>query len=411
MRDLGLARLAWALCGLAFALTAASLVLVFLGWSTPLPGAWIPWQGQLVSCAPGLGASVLGWFIATRRPRNPYGWLWLSLGLALSLLVFTQVYAAYGLVAEPGALPFPRMAGTVVAAVGWTSWLILTPLLMVLFPSGRTPSPRWRLLVWTVLLFGALSLIAGPLIPGRSGFIPVDNPIDIGDTAGWVATFLGYGGNLVVLATIPVAALSLVFRFRRAGGVERQQLKWFALGAVFLVAEFGSQFFYEPSGAWDAVVEVLPLLGLYAAIGVAILRYGLYDIDRVINRTLVYGALTASLVATYFGGVTLLQWLFRGLTGQEQQPQLVIVASTLAIAALFNPLRRGIQGMVDRRFYRQKYDARETLAGFSSRLRDETDLDALGEDLVGVTRETVQPSHASLWLRKPKVRGRGERGV
>lgn len=399
MTDRALTRLAWVSFGFALVLCASSLVLASLGWSAPLPGGWIPWQGQVVSCAPGIGAAVLGWFIATRRPRNPYGWLCIGLGWALSLLVFAQVYGAYALVAQPGSLPFPRAMGTVVAGMGWTVWLILTPLLMVLFPSGRTPSPRWRLLVWTVLVFGFLGLIAGPFIPGRSGFIPVENPIGVGDTAGRVATVLGYGGALVVLATIPVAAFSLVFRFRRADGVERQQIKWFAYAAVVLVLSYLVEFFYEPPGAWDAVVEVLPLLGLYAAIGMAILRHGLYDIDRVINRTLVYGALTASLVATYLAGVTLLQWLLRALTGQEQQPQLVIVASTLAIAAVFNPLRRRIQGVVDRRFYRRRYDAAKTLEAYATRLRAETDLASLNDDVVSVVRETMQPEHASLWLR------------
>ena len=400
-----LTRLAWGACGFALALCASALVLVFLGWGTPLPGGWISWRGQSISCAAGLGATVLGWFVATRRPENPYGWLWISLGWALSLMLFAQAYAAFALVAAPGALPFARTMGTVGAGVGWTAWLVLTPLLMVLFPSGRSPSPRWRLLVWTVLVFGGLALIATPFIPGRSGFAPIENPFGLGGTVGLVATVLGYGGALGVLATVPPAALSLVFRYRRADGVERQQIKWFAYAAVVFVLFYLAQFFYEPPGAWDAVVEVLPLLGLYAAIGVAILRHGLYDIDRLINRTLVYGVLTTALATTYLGGVTFLQWLFRTLPGQEQQSQLVIVASTLAIAVLFNPLRRRVQAFVDRRFYRKKYDAARTLEALSARLRDETDLLSLNDDLVAVLRETVQPAHASLWLR-PQLRTR-----
>ncbi|QIN83844.1 hypothetical protein GBA63_15260 [Rubrobacter tropicus] len=405
MTDRALSRLAWVSFGLALILPASAMALVSLGWSTPLPAGWISWRGQVISCAAVIGASVLGCFVATRRPRNPYGWLWISLGWALSLLLFAQAYAAYALVAQPGALPFPRTMGTAVAGVGWMVWLILTPLLMVLFPSGRTPSPRWRFLVWTVLVLGGLALIAGPFIPGRSGFVPIENPLGVGGVAGRVIAILGHGGALVVLAAIPAAALSLIFRFRRAGGVERQQIKWFAYAAVVLVLLYLTQFFYDPPGAWDAVVEVLPLLCLYASIGVAILRHRLYDVDALINRTLVYGALTASLALVYFGSVATLQYALRALTGGSSQ--VVVVASTLAIAALFSPLKRGIQAFIDGLFYRKKYDARKTLESFGARLREETDLERLGEDLVGVVQETMRPAHARLWLR-PMARGRGE---
>lgn len=404
MTERSLARLARVSSGLALVVLASAIVLISLGWSTPLPGGWVPWRGQAVSCAASLGATVLGWFITTRRPGNPYGWLWVGLGGAFSLLVFAQVYAAYALVAQPGALPFARTIGTAGAGVGWTVWLILTPLLMVLFPSGRTPSPRWRILVWTVLLFGALALISTPFIPGRSGFAPIENPLGAEGTFGRVAAFtLGFGGDLVILATIPFAMLSLVFRYRRAGGVERQQIKWFAYAAVVFVSVDLSQFFYEPPGAWDAVVEILPLLGMYAAIGIAILRYRLYDIDRIINRTLIYVALTATLVAVYFGGIVSLQYAFRALTGGGSQ--LAAVVSTLAIAALFNPLRRRIQSFVDRRFYRRKFDAARTLEEFGAKLRDETDLDDLIGDLALVARETVQPEHLSIWLRSGRKEG------
>jgi hypothetical protein len=203
---------------------------------------------------------------------------------------------------------------------------------------------------------------------------------------------------IIVFAAVP-CALSLVFRYRRAGGVERQQLKWFAYVAVLFVGTNVSQFFYEPPYTWDALVEVVTIVGLYVAVAIAILKYRLYDIDRIINRTLVYGTLTVMLAALYFGGVTATQAVFQTLTGQKKLPQLAVVASTLVIAALFSPLRRTIQSFIDRRFYSRKYDARKTLEAFSAKLRDETDLDALGDDLVGVVRETMQPAHLSLWLR------------
>jgi hypothetical protein len=190
---------------------------------------------------------------------------------------------------------------------------------------------------------------------------------------------------------------SLMFRYRRAAGRERQQIKWFAYAASgFLTALVVSV--YLPFGP-IAYVPLLPAALLVpVAVGIAILRYRLYDIDVIINRTLVYGALTATLALIYFGGVATTEAIFHALTGEERQPQLAIVVSTLVIAALFMPLRRRIQSFIDRRFYRSKYDVRKTLEAFSAKLRDETDLDRLGEDLMGVVKETMQPSHISLWL-------------
>jgi hypothetical protein len=224
---------------------------------------------------------------------------------------------------------------------------------------------------------------------------------------------------LCILASI----VSLILRYRRSGGEVRQQIKWIAFAASFLGLMFVSAmassvifFFFAPE-TWESsadtppfwlellfYVMVLSLAGVPVAVGIAILRYRLYDIDILINRTLVYGALTATLVLIYFGGVATTQAIFQALTGQEQQPQLAVVVSTLVIAALFNPLRRRIQFFIDRRFYRRKYDAAKTLEAFSAKLRDETDLDALNAELVGVVRETMQPAHVSLWLRPESAR-------
>jgi hypothetical protein len=197
------------------------------------------------------------------------------------------------------------------------------------------------------------------------------------------------------------AVISLIVRFRRARGDERQQIKWFASAAALTlvwIIVLGQ----STRGLPEAIVALSGLLvipSIPIATGSAILRYRLYDIDIIINRTLVYGSLTLMLALVYFGGVTVTQALFQTLTGQERLPQLVVVASTLVIAALFNPLRRGIQSFIDRRFYRRKYDAAKTLEAFSAKLRNETDLDALSEDLVGVVRETMQPAYVSVWLR------------
>jgi hypothetical protein len=401
--------LALSLCAAALALFALSLLLIFLGWSTPLPWGWVPWQGQTIWIAGFIGAPVLGGLVASRRPENPYGWLWLGLGLSGALVQLAGSYAAYALVVEPDSLPAPRTVGHVLG-VGWGLAFILLPFLLLLFPTGRLPSRRWRPVAWATLTAGAVLLISAPFAPGQSGIGPFENPLGIGGVVGEAIVFITAGGVFALFLAIVLSALSLVFRYRRAGGVERQQLKWFAFAAVLFGASlvFSGFLGRDLPGVWDALFETVPFVGLYAAVGVAILRYRLYDIDLIINRTLVYGTLTALLAAVYFGGVTATQAIFRTLTGQEHQPQLAVVVSTLVIAALFNPLRRRIQGFIDRRFYRRKYDARKTLEAFSARLRDETDLDALNDELVSVVRETMQPAHVSLWLRpSPTPRGGG----
>jgi len=222
--------------------------------------------------------------------------------------------------------------------------------------------------------------------------------------------------QLLVLLLGLVAAASVVVGRRGARGVERQQIKWLLYaGAIFFVGpvfQITVSYVLRVEGSWALwvgnLLGVVSGLGGPIAIGVAILRYRLYEIDTLINRTLVYGALTASLALVYFGGVAITQTIFRAFTAQEQQPQLAIVVSTLVIAALFTPLRRRIQSFIDRRFYRSKYDARKTLEAFSAKLRDETDLDALNAELVGVVRETMQPAHVSLWLRPDAASKKGD---
>jgi hypothetical protein len=227
------------------------------------------------------------------------------------------------------------------------------------------------------------------------------NPLWVGGTLGGAVEMFGSLGTVVVLACLLVAVILVVARFDGARGAERQQIKWFTYAAAVLLVTL---FFSSPVIAWGLpgwMSFPLGIAGLCAiplAVGIAILRYRLYDIDRIINRTLVYVALTAILAGIYVAGVAASQGFVRALTGQEQS-QLAIVAFTLVIAALFSPLRRRIQSFIDRRFYRRRYDARKTLEAFSVTLRDETDLDALNDDLVGVVRETMQPAHVSLWLR------------
>jgi hypothetical protein len=283
---------------------------------------------------------------------------------------------------------------------------------LLLFPDGRLLSRRWRPLVWlnllAILLLFAWNFEPGP-IEATFGHLKVANPFGVAGADAMLNT-LGTIGLFLVLAATIAGAISLVVRFRRSRGDERQQIKWFVFAgaifcAVFAVAPVLWTLPLSPATEW--IWPTLFLLGLSTipvATGIAILKYRLYEIDLIVNRTLVYGALTAMLAVVYFGGVAATQAIFRTLTGQEEQPQLTVVVSTLLIAALFNPLRSRIQSFIDRRFYRRKYDATKTLAAFSAKLRNETDLDALNGELLGVVRETIQPSHVSLWLRPDSPR-------
>ena len=392
-------RLAWLACAVSLALVASALVLILLGWSTRLPEGWTSWREQALAVVEFIGAPIVGGLIASRRPANIYGWLWLGLGMAQALLQFGQAYAAYALVVEPGSLPAPRMVVTVFGQ-GWVASIVFVPFLWLLFPDGRLPSPRWKILAWAVVLVGTPLLILAPFAPGESGTAPVENPIDMENAAGETIGALVDPGVQILFVAIVLSALSLVFRYRRASGIQRQQIKWFAYAAAlngFLVTIDILDFSQLLGDALWTIISSLAFASLYVAVGIAVLRYRLYDIDILINRTLVYGSLTMMLVLLYFVGVTLLQSLLGSLTGQESQ--LAVVASTLVIAAMFNPLRHRIQSLIDRRFYRRKYDARKTLEAFSAGLRDETNLDALSEEVARVVRETMQPEHVSIWLR------------
>ncbi|HKH36408.1 MAG TPA: hypothetical protein VKA82_04430 [Rubrobacter sp.] len=279
-------------------------------------------------------------------------------------------------------------------------------LLLLLFPNGRPPSHRWRAALWLDLI-AAVLLFVGSFKPGPmpTSSLNVANPFGI-EQIGALLNVLLYVGLYLALALTALGVVSLIVRFRRSRAEERQQIKWFAFaGAIMCAVTAAGPVLWSLPPASPAVTLIWPALFLSAAstipvaTGIAILKYRLYEIDLLINRTLVYGSLTLMLALVYFGGVTATQAVFTVLTGQEEQPQLAIVVSTLVIAALFTPLRRRIQSFIDRSFYRRKYDAAKTLEAFSARLRDETDLNALSDDLVGVVRETMQPANVSLWLR------------
>jgi len=381
----GASWLAWSLCVVSLLILFLSLLLIVLGWSTPLPGARTPWRDQAVSVVGIVGAPILGGLIASRRPENPYGWLWLLFGLGLSLQLLAGAYAAYAIV-EPGSLVAPKTIPYLLNPGGPLA-LTLASFLLLLFPTGRLPAPRWRFVAWIAAASGAvlISLSFFYISPDQAGRI-----------VSVVAVVVASG----LFVSIFLSALSLVVRYRRASGVERQQLRWLA-GATILVAVYilGGLLGLDRllgEGAWN-LLNAATNAGLYAAVGIAILRYRLYEIDLLINRALVYGLLTATLALVYVGGVVVLQGMVRAVSDQESS--LAVVASTLAIAALFSPLRRRMQELVDRRFYRRKYDAAKTLETFTARLREETNLDALTDEMTSVVRGTMEPAHVSLWLR------------
>jgi hypothetical protein len=383
--------IAWSVCAVTLLVLALSMLLIALGWSTPLPSGWTSWRDQTVSLTGIIGAPILGGLIASRRPRNSYGWLWLGFGLGLTLQSLAMPYEAYALVVEQGSLRAPRTISHVLELGGQVA-LTIAPLLMLLFPTGRLPSRRWRPLAWTSTTAGAILLFLVLLF---------DNPEQVGGAIAIVTIVVVY----VLFTALLLSALSIVVRYRRASGAERQQLKWFALAAVVIGVVAAGHLLFLDLLLPEAVLNLLDaatITCLYVAVGIAILRYRLYDIDIIINRTLVYGSLTVTLVLVYFGSVVGLQYILRALTGQESQ--LAIVASTLVIAALFNPLRRRIQNFIDHSFYRRKYDAAKTLEAFSAKLRDETDVDILNSELLSTVRETIQPEHVSLWLREPERR-------
>ncbi len=337
---------------------------------------------------------TVGAVIASRRPANPVGWLFFFAGLLFIVPNLATAYADYSVFESHDRLPGTLLMATVSdkSEVTLLGLLLVLTLLPLVYPDGRLLSPEWRFVAWGAVIgcvVVALLMVTGPGSLDR--YSSIDNPLGI-EFSWLVILMVGMVGALLAVGSWVLSWMSWIIRWQRAQGEERQQLKWFAYGFLLIVVSIVQPWYLPP-----LALAVFPI-----ALGIALLKYHLYDIDVVTNRTLVYGTLTAILALVYVGSVVSLQYVLRALTGQEST--LAIVASTLAIASLFGPLRRRVQGVVDRRFYRRKYDAGRTLETFSAKLRDETDLENLSGDLLGVVRETVQPEHASLWLR---VSGRG----
>ncbi len=355
---------------------------------------------------------VAGVVIATRQPANPIGWLLLAIGVGWGLLAGATGYADYGLRLHPGSLPAADIAAALTVVV-WAPPVGLTgTFLLLLFPDGRLPGRRWRWVAFVGAAATAGCIAAGMLNPDAlddGTYAPTRNPMGI-DGLGPVVAVLDYA--VLVLAVMMVAsASSLVVRFRRAGRAEREQVKWLAAAAavsawIYLVdlcisvTVTGS----GPEPVWRVLLDdtfVLSLGLIPIAIGIAVLRYRLYEIDVIIRRTLVYAALVSALALLYFAGVFGIQAAVRSLSGQSGT--LAVTVSTLLVAAAFQPLRTRIQRGVDHRFYRGRYDAARTLEAFSGRLREQVDIEAVSGEVLGVVRETLQPAHASLWIRSPEV--------
>ena len=393
-----------ALSGCALSLVLVALGLLLGAANRSVENEIEPYTVNLVVAA--LAFSMFGAIVALRQRKNPIGWLLLGVGILYATELLAGNYGVYTLETDPGSLPGVPLAAWLTSWV-WVAGGSLVLFVFLYFPDGKLPSPRWRPVAWIVLVNAALAVAPfafGPrLLEGSSGRSRIVNPVGIeGSTR--LLDLLERVSFVLLLPVSVALILSLVVRFRRARGDERQQIKWVAYGvALFTLAIVAVSLW--PSLDGSVAGNVLFLVGFLAipsAMALAILRYRLYDIDIVINRTLVYGALSVTLALLYFGSITVLQGAWIALTGQRAQ--LAVVASTLLIAALFNPIRRRIQAFIDRRFYRRKYDAGKTLESFSHRLREEVDLENLAGELVAVVEKTIQPAHVSLLLRD-----RGER--
>jgi hypothetical protein len=395
-------RLALALLGACLLLVATSLLFLALNGSTthsntigePLVDALF---GLVFLTFPVVGAAI-----AVRRPGNAIGWLFLAAGVGAQLEDATLGYATYALVKEPDALPGGSYAALIADTVWVPTMAAAISLLLLLFPTGRPPSRRWNILIWIVGLSIATYSIGTLLNPGPLYYFEdVPNPLGIDAGNEIPQSVVDLSGGPFLLTTL-AAVVALILRFRRSTGVEREQLKWLVYTGVLIalltpmMVLLGSEE-VELAGIlvsdfiYGLIIGLIPL-----AVGAAVLRHRLYDIDVVVNRTLVYGALTVTLAGAYVGIVLLLQLVLSPDSG------IAIAASTLAVAALFRPARRQIQELVDRRFYRRRYDAGRTIEGFGTHLRDQVELEALAADLRRVVAETMQPASVSLWLRRVK---------
>ncbi|MDQ6937489.1 MAG: hypothetical protein M3140_07225 [Actinomycetota bacterium] len=389
-------RAAWSVAALSACLAAAYVVIlridVLSGRNANIDDHWLPGVVSAISY-PVLGAVVL-----SKHPRNRLAWVFVLIGLGAALGLFTEQYALHGTLVRPGALPAVTAVAWLGVVVGNVAW-VSTPLLPQLFPDGRPLSVRWRWLLRLTLLLIVLGALSFAIRPGRlNPGVPGDNPFAL-DASLWkqlhglraVAGYLlGPAAAVVILGSL----VSLVLRYRRARGASRQQMKLFVASFVF----FAAALFVYPYFPYPFITNALISLVPPVAFGVAMMRYRLYDIDRVISRTFAYAVLTGLLLAVYVVLVTAVTRLL------PHGSSLAVAIATLGVAALFQPLRRRVQGVVDHRFNRARFDAERTIDDFARRLRSEVALETVRTDLLGVIEQTMQPAHAGLWLRSGEVR-------
>ena len=388
--------LAWSLWLATLGCCAAGLA-VTLAVVRPLTVAVLA-EGAARALVYPLGYATVGLVLTLRRPGNPIGWLYAAAGLMWSLAIPGEPWVAR-LVAEGRPLPLAAQAAAVYGEFNWIAATILgVTLPALLVPDGRLRSRRWRPVAAAAVAGGALALVGSSLAPARLEDLPIVNPFGLAGPAGDVAGALGTFGLLLWLATLVAALLCVVLRFRAARGVERQQLRWVAAGAAAAVAGLmgGAA---APQDTLLSSVLYASVLCVPVAVAVAVLRYRLWDLDRLVSRTVTYAVVTALLVLPYLAIVAAIPRLAEG------SGSLAVAAATLAVAALFQPLRRRVQDLVDRRFNRRRYDAARTLDAFAARLRDQVDLDALEGELLAVVDQTMQPARSTLWLRPPATPG------
>ena len=388
MRPVAVRRLAWTLCAITWIaiLAAVTLGVLSIPESRSTFGRTL---GELfVGGAADLAFATIGALVVSRHPRNAVGWISIVAALAMALAILCGEWGFYALYADPGSLP----AGLTMAWLTdwiWIPAMLVVNTLLLVFPDGRLPSRRWRVVPWIAAIGMVCVASHEALKSGALTYFPlVDNPYALSGAGEQVAEALGAGYALVNLAAV-LSTVAAVMRYRRARGDERQQLKWLASGGVVLA--FG---IFATNVLVNSDMPIFAgLIVVAAAIGIAVLKYRLYDIDLVINRTLVYGGLTAALAAAYAVSVLVLQLIL------SPSSDLAVAGSTLAVAALFRPVRGRIQSLVDRRFFRRRYDAQLVLEAFAARLRDEVSLDAVQDALRQAAHDTVAPSYASVWLR------------
>ncbi len=409
--DVILRRGAWALWWFAAAMIVVNVPLTLVA-EPAAPQSWGGGGGVVTDIAFAvvvLSFPLTGLLILRRQPRNTIGWILQGIGFVWGIGAVADSYAGYGLVHNPGSLPGPDVAAALQEGVWAPAIGLMGTFLVLLYPDGHLPSRRWRPVAWLSAVSMLVVYLAVELNPHRleeSAVPTMANPLGV-ESAGRVLN--GVLALMVPLLAVCIlaCAVALVRRFHHSHGIERLQLKWLTTGGavvaflylVTILVTLVSEVSGDQPWDWLAVLQSVSFLSfilLPLAIGLAVLRYRLYDVDVVINRALVYGALTATLGLVYLASVLLLQIVLSPLTDQSD---LAVAAATLGVAALFRPARARIQGVVDRRFFRRRYDAARTLGSFTGRLRQEVDIDSVVDDLRGVVRDTVQPAHLSLWLR------------